>query len=50
MFKNYFVKRAAKKKIKWLAKTESKIALTAVATVATQELVRALIKKTKKAF
>lgn len=50
MFNNYFAKKAAKKKVKWLAMTESKIALTAIATVATQEIVRGLIKKTKKAL
>jgi hypothetical protein len=50
MFNNYFAKKAAKKKVKWIAKKESQIALTAVATVVTQDLVRRLIQKAKKSF
>ena len=45
MIKNYIIKRAVKNKMKWLAKTEAKIALTAVATVLTQNLIRKAMKK-----
>ena len=45
---NYFEKRAVKKKATWLAKKESQIALTAIATVVTQDLVRRLFKRVKK--
>ena len=50
MLNNYIAKKIAKKKVKWLAKKEGQIALTAIATVVTQDLVRRLIKKTRKAF
>lgn len=46
MLKKYLAKKAAAKSLKWIAKTEAKVLVTAAATIATH----ALIKKASKKF
>ena len=45
MFKKYIAKKAAKKTVSWMAKTEAKILYTTVASVATHQLLKAAAKK-----
>lgn len=45
MLKKYLAKKAAKKGVKWIAKTEAKVLVTAVATIATQKIIRKASKK-----
>jgi hypothetical protein len=45
MLKKYFAKKAAKKGVKWIAKREAQVALTAIATLATQKVLQEIGKK-----
>jgi hypothetical protein len=50
MFNNYFAKKAAKKKAKWIAKKESQIVLTAVATGSDTRPCSKINEKNQKSF
>ena len=45
MLKKYLAKKAAAKSVRWIAKTEAKVIVTAAATMATHALIKKAAKK-----